>query len=52
MGALLREPGRGGSFANGPEGYERKALEMGISLHGGSVGQSEWAQLLGTLRYG
>jgi hypothetical protein len=29
----------GGSFAGGPEGYERKALGMGISLHGGSVGQ-------------
>jgi hypothetical protein len=25
---------RGDSFAGGPEGYERKALEMGISLHG------------------
>ena len=22
-----------------PEGYERKVLQMGISLHGGSVGQ-------------
>jgi len=29
----------GGSFARGPEGHERKALGMGISLHGGSVGQ-------------
>jgi hypothetical protein len=29
----------GGSFAKGPEGYERKALGMGISLHGGSGGQ-------------
>jgi len=29
----------GGSFARGPEGYERKALGMGISLCGGSVGQ-------------
>jgi len=29
MGTLLGEPG----------GYERKALETGISLHGGSVGQ-------------
>jgi hypothetical protein len=39
-GALLGEPGGGrGSFAGGPEGYERKALETDISLHGGSVGQ-------------
>jgi hypothetical protein len=29
----------GGSFAKGPEGYVRKALGMGISLHGGSAGQ-------------
>ena len=28
-----------GSFTEGPEGYERQALGMGISLHGGSVGQ-------------
>jgi hypothetical protein len=28
-----------GSFAGGPEGYERKAMGMGIFLHGGSVGQ-------------
>ena len=26
--------------AKGPESYKRKALTMGISLHGGSVGQS------------
>jgi hypothetical protein len=38
LGALLGEPG-GGSIARGPEGYERKALGKGISLHGGSVGQ-------------
>ena len=30
---------RGGSFTGDPKGYERKALEMGISLHGGSAGQ-------------
>jgi len=41
MGALLVEPGGGSSFARGPEGYERKALGMGIPLYGGSVGQSE-----------
>jgi hypothetical protein len=29
----------GGSFARAPEGYEMKALGMGISPHGGSVGQ-------------
>jgi len=34
MGALLGEPGGGGSFARGPEGYERKALGMGIPLYG------------------
>jgi len=31
--------GGGGSFARGPEGYEKKALGMGIPLFGGSVGQ-------------
>ena len=40
MGALLGEPGEGGSFAGGREYYERKALGTGISLHGGSVGQN------------
>jgi hypothetical protein len=30
---------RGGSFARGPESYERKALGMGISPHEGSAGQ-------------
>jgi len=39
MGDRLGEPGRGGFFAKGSEGYERKALGIGISLHGGSVGQ-------------
>ena len=39
MGALLGEPGEGGYFARDPEGYERKALVMGISPDGGSVGQ-------------
>jgi len=38
MGALLGELG-GGLLARGPEGYERKALEMGIPLYGDSVGQ-------------
>ena len=38
MGALLGEP-RGGLLCWDPVGYERKALETGISLHGGSVGQ-------------
>ena len=46
MGALLGEPGRG-SFAGGPEGYERKALGMGISLHGGSDGQNGVASSTG-----
>ena len=39
MGALLGEPG-GGFFSRGPESYERKALGMGISPHGGSVGRT------------
>jgi len=39
MGTLLGEPGRVAPFSRGPEGYERKALGMGISLYGGSVGQ-------------
>jgi len=38
MGALLEEPG-GGLLSGDREGYERKALETGISLHGGSVEQ-------------
>jgi hypothetical protein len=29
----------GGSFTRGHEGYERKALGMGISPHGGTDGQ-------------
>ena len=29
---------RRGSFSRGPEGYERKTVEMGISLYWGSVG--------------
>jgi len=41
MAALLGEPegGRGGSFPGDPVGYERRALETGISLHGSSDGQ-------------
>jgi hypothetical protein len=38
MGALLGNLERG-SFYGAPEGYERNALGMGISPHGGSVGQ-------------
>jgi len=38
-GSSVRGTWRESSFAKGPEGYERKALGMGISLHGGSVGQ-------------
>jgi hypothetical protein len=36
----------------GTRGYERKALETGISLHGGQLGKMEWACLVGTLRDG
>ena len=39
MEALLGAPGGGSSFAGDPVGHERKALETGISLHGGSTGQ-------------
>jgi hypothetical protein len=39
MVALLGEPGGGGSFFEGPEDFERRALGMGISLYGGSVRQ-------------
>jgi len=39
-GGSVRGTCRGGAFAKGPEGYERKALGMGMSLHGGSVGQT------------
>jgi hypothetical protein len=42
----------GVSFAKGPEGYERKALRMGISLHGAQLGNLEWAHLPGTLKCG
>ena len=48
MGALLGEIG-GDSFSRGPEIYERKSFGMGISPHGVSIGQLEWAPLLGTL---
>ena len=45
MGAMLGEPGGGDSFARGPEGYVTKALGMGISLHGGSVGAT-WSGII------
>jgi len=51
VGALLGEP-EGGSFVGDPVGYERKALEMGISLHGAQLGNLEWAHLPETLRGG
>jgi len=38
-GSSVRGTLRESSFAKGPEGYERKALGIGTSLHGGSVGQ-------------
>ena len=37
----------GGSFAKGPEGYERKALGMGMSLHGCSAGQPGMGSSIG-----
>jgi hypothetical protein len=36
-GSSLGEPG-GGSFAMGPEGYERKALGMGSLFMGAQLG--------------
>ena len=38
-GAILGNLEEGGSFSRDPNDYERKALWMGISPHGGSVGQ-------------
>ena len=38
-GSSVRGTCRRGYFAKGPDGYERKSLGMGISLHGGSTGQ-------------
>jgi hypothetical protein len=38
-----------GSFARGHEGYERKALGMGISPYGGSVGYIIWATWSGLI---
>ena len=52
MKALLWEPGGGDSFAGDPVGYERKALETGICLHGAQLGNLEWTRLTRTLRYG
>ena len=39
-GSSVRGTWKGGFFPKDPEGYERKALGLGISLHGGSVGKS------------
>ena len=38
-GSSVRGTWRGGSFTRGPEGYERKAPAMGVSLYGSSAGQ-------------
>jgi len=50
----LGEPGGegGGSFARGPEGYERKILGMVIPLYGGSFGQPGEGSPTRTSRYG
>jgi len=42
---------KGGSFAGGPVGYKRKALETGISV-GSQLGKMNLAHLTRTLRYG
>jgi hypothetical protein len=44
--------GGGVSYAKGLEGYERMALGTGISLYGGSVGQTGVGLLPWTLRDG
>jgi len=48
IGALLGEPGEGDSPAGDPVGYERKALETGISLHWGLC----WATWSGLIYWG
>jgi hypothetical protein len=48
----VRGTWRGDSFAGDPLGYERKALETGICLHGAQLGNLEMAHLTRTLRYG
>jgi len=45
----MKRTWRGSSITWDPEGYERKAMGMGISLHGGKLGKLEWAPLAGTL---
>jgi hypothetical protein len=41
-----------GSYVGDPEGYARKVLGTGISLHGGSLRQTGVGSFTGTLRYG
>ena len=43
---------RGRAPLLGTLGYEWKALETGIPLHGAQLGNLEWDRLLGTLRDG
>jgi len=50
-GSSVRETW-GGSFARGPKGYVRKALGMGISLHGTQLGNLELVYIPRTLIYG
>ena len=46
MGAPLGEPGEeGGLLVGDPKAYERRALGMGTSLYGGSVGTT-WGGLI------
>jgi len=52
VGALLGGPREGGSFAGDLVGYERKALETGISLNGAKLGNLECAHLPETFRGG
>ena len=47
IGALLGEPGGGGSFAEGPEGYDRKAVRTSLSSWGLS-----WATWNGLIYWG
>jgi hypothetical protein len=52
-GSSVKETWWEGSLAGDPEGYLKKALETGISLHRGSIwGNWRRAHLPGTLRAG
>jgi hypothetical protein len=51
-GSSVRETWRGGSFARGPEGYERRLWGQESLFMGAQLGNQEWDNLPGSLRYG